>query len=775
MRIAIKPFQGLIPRLSEEILPENAAQTAQNVDMRSGELRPWGGLRPVNDPSKGAPQQSIFRWTPTAGEDADGTISAVAATSPIQVTTSAVHGRTTGERVYIDGTGISSIDGITHTITVVDTDTFSLDGTAAAGTAATGTWAYQNGYWFHWTTDVNVVTSPVAGDAYARLYYTGDGAPRMTYSPIAVTGGTSYPENSYLLGIPDPDNAPSLAATNNYASGAITNAVKINSGAITGASKANPCVITSASHGLTTGDQVYIVEVVGMTELNNSEAPYTVTVVNADSFSLDDEDSTAYTTYTSGGYWYNASLADGPAIKITSASHGLQSGADVLISGVGGMTELNSNEYEITVIDSNSFKLKDVQGYDYTDYTSGGTWVRQYGLEDKSTRVYVYTYVSELAEEGPPSPTVSIDVDPGQNVDLSGMDTGPVGSYNITQKNIYRSDDGGDYLFVAQVAVAVTTYSDTSTLEDIAENDAMPSALWDPPPSDLTGLVALPGGVLAGISGNQVCFSEPYYPHAWPSIYRLAFDYDPVALGATGTSIIVTTEGDPSIITGNDPSNMDPDDLEEGGACLSKRGLVDMGYAIIWPGPTGLMYSSGGVPRVITPDLWTEKEYQALKPESWHAYRYHGRYLCFYDDGTTQAGFIFDPREPTSSLTFITTYATGGFNDPLTGDVYLVVSGKIQRWNADAANPLTMTWKSKAFRAPFPTTMGWMKVIADSYDDLTVKFYADGVLKQTKTVASKAAYRLPAGYRAEVMEVEVTGTDEVKMIVMAQALEEIGA
>jgi len=72
-------------------------------------------------------------------------------------------------------------------------------------------------------------------------------------------------------------------------------------GTITGASKASPCVITDVAHGLTTGDKVHIYDVAGMTELNDRE--YTVTVIDADSFSLDSEDSSDYTAYTSGGTW----------------------------------------------------------------------------------------------------------------------------------------------------------------------------------------------------------------------------------------------------------------------------------------------------------------------------------------------------------------------------------------------------------------------------------------------------------------------------------------
>lgn len=68
---------------------------------------------------------------------------------------------------------------------------------------------------------------------------------------------------------------------------------------ITGATQANPCVITATAHGFRTGITVTITGVGGMTQLNGNT--YTITVINANSFSLDGVNSTGYGAYTSGG------------------------------------------------------------------------------------------------------------------------------------------------------------------------------------------------------------------------------------------------------------------------------------------------------------------------------------------------------------------------------------------------------------------------------------------------------------------------------------------
>lgn len=111
------------------------------------------------------------------------------------------------------------------------------------------------------------------------------------------------------------------------------------SGVITGiAQPTNPTQITSVAHGLTTGAVITISAVVGMTQLNGNS--YTITVIDANTFSLNGIDNTAYGVYVSGGTW----LASSQSFSFTITGPFLSK--EVVIGGVdtsGNPITINDN------------------------------------------------------------------------------------------------------------------------------------------------------------------------------------------------------------------------------------------------------------------------------------------------------------------------------------------------------------------------------------------------------------------------------------------------
>ena len=485
---------------------------------------------------------------------------------------------------------------------------------AKAGTKKS-LYLYASQFWFHWLEDVNICEAPVAADAYGRVYWTGEGVPKMTVNDIATAGGTQYPTNSYSLGIP-----------------------------------AHP-------DGMTT--------------------------------------------------------------------------------------------------------------------TVGGTPTDPDPLSAEA-RAYCATLVSAYGEEGPPcSATVQVNVQPGETVTVGSFPAAPGGSYNFSHRRIYRrvtGSNGGAWIYLATLAIATASWVDTLVSADLVNNETLPSLEWDPPPADLTGLIPLPSGSLCGFYGKQVCFSVPFQPHAWPAAYRFTMDHTVVAIGAFGTSVLVTTTGLPYVITGGDPANgMSNDRLEKGEACVSKRSMVDMGTFCVYAGATGLWVAGVGKIELVTAPYFTIDEWNAYNPSSMLGCHHDGQYIVFYDTGTVQGGLIFNPA--TGALSTTDVFATAAWNNPADGKLYLIVNGNIVQWDA-GGTVLTGTWKSKPFKTAWPLNHGAAQVFAESYP-VTLKVWADGSLKLTKTVADDKPFRLPGGFRATWWETEVSGTSEVTEIALAQSIEEL--
>lgn len=144
---------------------------------------------------------------------------------------------------------------------------------------------------------------------------------------------------------------------------------------ISGVSKASPAVVTSSSHGLVTGDRVYISGIngnatSGMASLNGKI--YTVTRVSSSQVSLGGADTRFKSNYASGGKIQKCVTSDCSLVATTSTSHGFSTGDQVSFAGIGGTTTLNGQTVSITSLTSTTFDTG-VAGLGTAAYTSGGT------------------------------------------------------------------------------------------------------------------------------------------------------------------------------------------------------------------------------------------------------------------------------------------------------------------------------------------------------------------------------------------------------------------
>lgn len=393
------------------------------------------------------------------------------------------------------------------------------------------------------------------------------------------------------------------------------------------------------------------------------------------------------------------------------------------------------------------------------------------------TRVYTYTYVSAYGEEGPPAaPTAVTTLDPTQSVSLAGMSVAPAGSYNISTKRIYRSSTVGtsaQYQFVAEIPVANTSYTDTKTQAELGE--VLPSTTWVAPPSGLKGLKIMANGVAVGFKDNTVYLSEPNLPHAWPNQYPV--DLQIVGLSPFRQSVAILTTGHPYLMSGADPSAMSLERLEFPHACLSKRSIVDTGDGCLYAGADGVVSIGAGGMKVVSAQIYDRAQWQAFNPSSMSAFFHDGRYHVLYTTGGgTRGMLIFDFSGQGALLTAsdvnTSTAITAGYSDPRTDTLYFAQGSNIVRFNAGTS--LTYTWRSKTFRSPFAMNFSKAQVLASSYP-VTFKWYGNGTLRHTKTVADANLFQLPSGYRDLDFQVEVSGSSEITQVTVATSADEIRA
>ncbi len=393
------------------------------------------------------------------------------------------------------------------------------------------------------------------------------------------------------------------------------------------------------------------------------------------------------------------------------------------------------------------------------------------------TRVYVYTFVTDLNEEGPPSaPSNLLDtylLD--STVGLSGLGSAAPSGYegHIVAKRIYRTLSGSlstDYQLVDEIPISQSTFADTTLGADLGE--AIETVNWSAPPDGAFGITQMANGIMLVFKGYDIYPSEAYVPYAYPAAYSLSVDFPIVGAASLGTSAVILTTGHPYLLMGSDPSALSLVKLEAPQSCASKRSIAAADGGVIYASPDGLMVVSGsGQVTNLTAALFSRDEWQDLVPSSMHGYFHDGRYFCFYDNGVTQAGFIYDAAQGTAAFTTLDLYATAGYSDLLQDSLYLKVGTTILKWHASSTG-LSYTWKSGKVETASPTNPACAQVVAASYP-ATFKLYADDVLKHTQSVTSKEIFWLPSGYRANFLEVEITGTAEVLSVQVADSPQEL--
>lgn len=452
------------------------------------------------------------------------------------------------------------------------------------------------------------------------------------------------------------------------------------------------------------------------------------------------------------------------------------------------------------------------------------------GTGTAEDHVYVYTNVftfEGVEEESAPSPITTVAAwQPGDAITLTlpAMST-PSGYTTLTTRRIYRSN-GGSYFYVG----ATTSTSFIDNLLNDALGEEIPSMDWDEPPTALQGLVALANGSFSGFVGNEIYFSEPYQPHAWPRKYSLTVSEQIVALVSVAQGMYVLTTGTPYFCTGTYPDSMTLERAPKYYPCLSKRSAATDGIGVIYATYNGLAYMTGANVSLMTEQLFTQEDWEAYTPYTALAVFYDERYHYWYGGADDEKGFVFDKTMPGSPLTATRLNAKAAVARPDTGSLYIVTGGEIKQFDADPANFYRFTWKSRAFLLPHPVNFGYAEVhlsdYASSYEDeaeaiaanndaawngtvtnaaplwsgawndheintwevngsgllggvsvdkrgATFQVYAGGELKYSKYIQEDSVLRLPGGFKSDTWEIKVSGNLGVRRVVLANTAKEL--
>lgn len=447
-------------------------------------------------------------------------------------------------------------------------------------------------------------------------------------------------------------------------------------------------------------------------------------------------------------------------------------------------------------------------------------------------RLYVRTFVTSFGEESEPCPvSAPVPWQSGLTVTLSGFTAAPAGR-GITLERIYRSQDstaGTSLYFIAERAVSTANFVDTVAPDGFGE--LLPSLDWNAPPDGLVGLCAGANGMMAGILGKQICFSEPYRPHAWPEKYRLTIDFDGVAIGAFGTTFAIMTTGQPYVAQGNAPESMVMEKIERNLPCINARGVVDLGYGVAYPSTDGLVMVSTGGADVVTKSLMARTDWEATSPATFVAGQYDGRYFASYSylDVLSQpviGTFIIDLTGEQPFILRASRYADACHYSLTEGALYMLSGLTVYEWDAVGQLPEVQSWKSKKFVLEAPASFGAMLVegvdslSADELDDIaqanaaiaaanaamfaqpsvggelngaemglypingdmlvpaappkyaSIAIFADGVLVDTVSDLN-VAVRLKPTPRNRSWHVEVSGTAEVSQVSLATTMREL--
>lgn len=674
--------------------------------------------------------------------------------------------------------------------------------------------------------DTNVLRTPVTGDSFKRYYFSSPSVQPQYNTTSRIQEG----KPPFLLGIPAPGCAPALSVTGGGNAATLGNATSDSTNQFDsltdtlwlmpvfsqGQQAVQDIQFQSVASDTPTPDEAFVGVIYA--DLNGAPGallaigqPNTGTVITPGP--LLSQFATPYQMLADTPYWIGICFSVmGQTIACQLAD---DTGAGTLVTGVGQSADVPVLSPVVTPANVNIQMWADV--------------LNNAALE---SRAYVYTWVSEYGEEGPPSPpTVNDGWSNGVwTVEFFTPPPSDMGALrNIQMVNIYRTVSGVQgnttYFFVDSVDIGMTKYVDAITDDIVAEQLILPSISWFPPPEGLLGMASMPNGIFVGFKANEIWFSEPYRPHAWPPEYVLTCDFPVVGIGVSGQSVVACTNNFPVICTGVRPGSMSQVKVPRSEPCLSRGGIVSTDKGVYFASTNGLILvnPSANTAENRTEGWVTREKWSLYVPDGEvRAQQLISSYHCF--SVMDQTGFTVElsevsdkesfgiyPQPGGHRLGFGTLFSPNGYNvdnmltDPWTSIVMLIQNGGVYIYDFEDTAPTYQTylWRSKKIQLPHKDNFAAFRVWFDippggptspaapravgipTYSAQVglpfvpgmfgvVRVLADGKYVTERELRHSAELmRVTSGYKATTWQFEVEGVVSVSNIKAATSVKEL--
>jgi hypothetical protein len=262
--------------------------------------------------------------------------------------------------------------------------------------------------------------------------------------------------------------------------------------------------------------------------------------------------------------------------------------------------------------------------------------------------------------------------------------------------------------------------------------------------------------------------------------------------------------------------------METYAPCVSKRAVANIGGGCIYPSFDGLWMVGPGVAQKVTTNLYRIEEWAKLNPSTMIADYYDGQYYARYiaDEKPRILIFNFTDRD---SIVEVDDSADAMFRNEFDGRLYIAKDNKILSWDSNEGSYYESDWQSvdvqlgrplnfavaqvhadyaesrpidtvqvaanEALMANLDAVGGFVcgdefaavvvagsnlvPVSAESSRKVQFTLYKGGTPVFTKSVDSVKPFRLPAGYRTEVVSVGINASSPTYSVTIAESFAEL--